>query len=171
MYIPRRPPIGRLDFPSTSRLATTRCAEKGTLRGDMLDLGCVGDAELGATASFVEGPQLLAGRRGGRACPYSFALAWSRSLGGLPMTASLSGMLADRLHLHRSRSEWVLGCPRVTVRIPDRPPHRARGGHDPVSCRHGRAVRDRVWPQTRVEPAPSCMEAIEDQAGLFEEAQ
>jgi hypothetical protein len=46
-----------------------------------------------------------------------------------PMTSSLSGMLADRLHLHKSRSERVPGCPRVTVIVPDGPSHRARGGH------------------------------------------
>jgi hypothetical protein len=44
-------------------------------------------------------------------------------------TSSLSGMLADRLHLHQSRSERVPGCPRVIVRARGRPPDRARGGH------------------------------------------
>ena len=62
----------------------------------------------------------------------------SRSAGWLPrwlpLTASLSGMLADRLHLHKSRPERIPGCLRVTVTVPDRPSHRARGGHS----RHAR---------------------------------
>jgi hypothetical protein len=43
-------------------------------------------------------------------------------------------MLADRLHLHKSRPERIPGCLRVTVTVPDRPSHRARGGHS----RHAR---------------------------------
>jgi hypothetical protein len=46
------------------------------------------------------------------------------------LTSSLSGMLADRLHLHKSRPARVLGCPRVTVKVRGKPPDRARSGHE-----------------------------------------
>jgi hypothetical protein len=51
--------------------------------------------------------------------------------------SSLSGMLADRLHLHKSRPERVPGCPRVTVKVRGRPPDRARGGHTLVMVQLG----------------------------------
>jgi hypothetical protein len=31
-------------------------------------------------------------------------------------------------------------CPQVTVTVPDRPPHRARGGHDPVIYAYERVL-------------------------------
>jgi hypothetical protein len=63
--------------------------------------------------------------------------------------SSLSGMLGHGRYVLRSRSAGLPVCPRVTVTVPDRPSHRARRGHDPVTRRSRRPV----WP-VRHKPHP-----------------
>jgi len=58
-------------------------------------------------------------------------LSWKRLLRRSPE----SGSLADQLHVHRSRSEGLPGCPRVTVRVRGRPPDRAREGYAVLKVR------------------------------------
>jgi hypothetical protein len=43
-------------------------------------------------------------------------------LAGFETDLILIRMLADRLHMHESGPESVLGCPRVTVTVPGRLP-------------------------------------------------
>jgi hypothetical protein len=69
------------------------------------------------------------------------AVTWV-GLGGLePPTSSLSRIIGHGRHLLRPRSAGRSVCPRVAVTIPDRPPHRARGGHDPCDLRITRVFR------------------------------
>jgi hypothetical protein len=42
------------------------------------------------------------------------------------------GCFSDQRHLLEPSSASLLVCPRVTVTVPERPPDRARGGHDPL---------------------------------------
>ena len=52
-----------------------------------------------------------------------------------PVTPSLSGIIADQLHVHRSRLEVLPGYPQATVRVRGVPPDRARSGHTAYGCR------------------------------------
>src|SRR6266480_1550616 len=85
-------------------------------------------------------------------------------LNRLPDTPALPGLSGPRSKLSPAKSfgttgpgcspsivivtGWVPGpaapsvCPRVVVRIPDRPSDRARVGHDLVIRRHGQVVQD-----------------------------
>jgi hypothetical protein len=63
-------------------------------------------------------------------------------LGGLePPASSLSGMIGHRRYVLRPMSAGLSACPRVTVTNPDRPPDRARVGHDHVIRSHGQTVQ------------------------------
>jgi hypothetical protein len=53
-------------------------------------------------------------------------------LGLNPSASSLSGCFSDQRHLLEPGSAGLSVCPRVTVTVPERPPDRARGGHDPL---------------------------------------
>lgn len=49
-------------------------------------------------------------------------------------TSSLSGLLNDPRDVQEPRSQAPKGCPRVTMRLPERPLDRARGGHGTGPC-------------------------------------
>lgn len=58
----------------------------------------------------------------------------------LGWSSSLSGIIVHGRYVLRPRTAGLSVCPRVAVTIPDRPPDRARVGHDPVIRSNGRTV-------------------------------
>jgi hypothetical protein len=48
------------------------------------------------------------------------------------MPSSVSGPPADLAHVRQARPRCLRCCPQVAVVPPSRPPHRARGGHEPL---------------------------------------
>jgi hypothetical protein len=74
-----------------------------------------------------------------RRCPQPYGgvaarVAASRAI--VWATSSVSGLLRDQAQVGKSRSRGLRSYPRVAVVALGRPPHRARGGHDPL-------IRDR----------------------------
>jgi hypothetical protein len=75
-------------------------------------------------------------------------------LGLNPSASSLSGCFSDQRHLLEPGSAGLSVCPRVTVTVPERPPDRARGGHDPLIRRSGRVVQKRPLRSVRWADIP-----------------
>jgi len=71
----------------------------------------------------------------------------------VPMTTSLSGIIGHGRYVLRPRSAGESVCPRVTVRVPDRPPDRARVGHDHV-------IRSLVQAAQRCPPVAAASAAV-----------
>lgn len=65
-----------------------------------------------------------------------------------PSIASLSGLLRDSAHVRQARSRCPRCCPRVAVVPLSRPPHRARGGHEPL--RPELAALLGFWPSSQL---------------------
>ena len=64
------------------------------------------------------------------------------------VTSSVSGLLRDSAHVRQARSRCLRCCPRVAVVSLSRPPHRARGGHEPL--RPELAALLDVWPSSQL---------------------
>jgi hypothetical protein len=56
----------------------------------------------------------------------------AKTIGNQPPISSLSGIIGHGHHVLRLWSAGLSVCPRVAVSIPDRPPDRARVGHEPA---------------------------------------
>jgi hypothetical protein len=64
----------------------------------------------------------------------------------------VSSLLRDSAHVRQARSRCLPCCPRVAVKPLSRPPHRARGGHEPL--------RPELAAPLGVCPLPQLMEGV-----------